>query len=307
MESKAATPIWERSVESRGLKYTIFIGDGDSKSHKAVCEAAPYGPNVTIVKEECVEHIQKRAGTGLRKLKKEQCGEKLEDGLGLSGRGRLTEDAIDRLQAYYGIAIRSNTHNLQSMCKAIWASLMHNVADTDPARQHRFCPAGDESWCKWQKQKAGGPDYVRRHEDLPEAVFKKIKPLYLRLSDKSLLEKCLRGATQNCNESFNGLVWQICPKTGFCSATTVETAVCLATSLFNDKFMAIRHVLKEMGLSAGYYTDSALQRMDAIHALEAARKSSSEVKERRKKRRRVRKGYEEDVLEGGVTYEAGTF
>jgi len=43
----------------------------------------------------------------LRKLKKEKKG--------LGGKGKLTDAMIDRLQNYYGIAIRSNVGDLAQM------------------------------------------------------------------------------------------------------------------------------------------------------------------------------------------------
>ena len=44
---------------------------------------------------------------------------------------------------------------------------------------------------------------------------------------------CVLEATQNLNDSFNSTIWQHCPKTEFCSATTVEIAVNLAVISFN--------------------------------------------------------------------------
>jgi hypothetical protein len=41
----------------------------NSKSHKYVVKARPYG-DTEIVKEECVNHIGKRLGTSLRKRTK---------------------------------------------------------------------------------------------------------------------------------------------------------------------------------------------------------------------------------------------
>ena len=66
---------------------------------------------------ECVDHVQKRVGTRLRKLKR--------DKKGLGGKGKLTNVIIDRLQNYYGIAVRSNVNSLEGMKKAIHASLFH--------------------------------------------------------------------------------------------------------------------------------------------------------------------------------------
>ena len=295
MESAAAKLIWARSEETRKQRYTIFIGDGDTKSYKSVCESRPYGAAVTIEKEECVGHVQKRVGSNLRKLRKDLAGKKLSDGLPISGRGRLTEKVIELLQAYYGMAVRSHPGNLQDMARAIWAGLMHRVS-TDDKPQHQFCPPGLTSWCKWQQEKAGGPKY-KHHDSLSEAILQVIKPIYIRLAERSLLQRCLRGATQNANESFNGLVWQMCPKVGFCSSRTVETAVFLAAAWFNDGGMAFEHLLEEMALPVGDHTRKALKWLDEERRKNLARKSSDDFKQSRKKRRRIRKGMQDEMAE----------
>ena len=124
METEAAVKLWNRSVESHGLKYTTFIGDGDSKGFNAVVKAKPYD-DTDIVKEECIGHIQKRLGKGLRELQKKLGSELLSDGKPLCGKGRLTDEYMDRLQNYYGIAIRSNVGSMENMYRATWASLCH--------------------------------------------------------------------------------------------------------------------------------------------------------------------------------------
>lgn len=68
MEAAGAKMLYERSVELRGLRYIPFVGDGDSKAYTTVCQAAHYGPAVFIPREECIAHVTKRMGTGLRKL-----------------------------------------------------------------------------------------------------------------------------------------------------------------------------------------------------------------------------------------------
>ena len=50
---------------------------------------------------------------------------------------------------------------------------------------------------------------------------------------RELLERCVLGATQNQNESFNNIIWSWCPKTGFCSLVSVDIAVNLAAITFN--------------------------------------------------------------------------
>lgn len=306
MEAEAAMVLWGRSEDKVQLRYTTYIGDGDSKGYSAVSQAQPYG-GTGIVKEECVGHVQKRVGTNLRNLKKELRGKKLEDGLPIGGRGRLTDKMIDRLQAYYGMAVREHRGDLQGMCKAIWASIMHRVS-TQEKPQHQFCPTGTDSWCGWQRVKAGSGEQYQHHDSVPQAVFQKIKPVYIRLTDKSLLQRCLCGATQNRNESLNGLIWQLCPKETFCGATTVETAAAMAVSLFNDGSVALRRILEEMQCPVGVFTAASARSLDDERVYHAERKASNKEKSARKRRRRIRKGVEEEVLEAeGLTYEAGAF
>ncbi|CAH3046832.1 unnamed protein product, partial [Porites lobata] len=104
MEPEGAERIFQRSLELHNLRYTEFYGDGDSKSFsrvKGVYEDA----GIEMGKKECIGHVQKRVGTTLRKLKRENPG--------LGGKGKLTDSQIDKLQNYYGIAIRSNDSLLE--------------------------------------------------------------------------------------------------------------------------------------------------------------------------------------------------
>ena len=111
------------------------------------------------------------------------------------------------------MAVRSNTTDLQAMAKACWAALMHKVADTNDKNCHRFCPPCSDSWCGYQQWKAGAveEEYVPK-DSIPFAIFEELKPIWQSLTDKKLLQKCLRGAIQNRNESLNGMLWSICPK-----------------------------------------------------------------------------------------------
>ena len=70
MEVEGAKKIWARSVEDLKLRFITFIGDGDSKAFDQLVANNPYGEDVTLIKHECVGHVQKRLGTALRKLKK---------------------------------------------------------------------------------------------------------------------------------------------------------------------------------------------------------------------------------------------
>jgi len=55
----------------------------------------------------------------LNMSKKESAQVYVVEKKGLCGRGKLTDTTIDRLQNYYGIAIRSNKNKLEDMKSAV--------------------------------------------------------------------------------------------------------------------------------------------------------------------------------------------
>ena len=140
MEVEAATVLWARFVVNFRLKYTTFVGDGDSKAYNKVCDLAPYGPDVEIEKEECLNHVGKRMA--LRNVVSD-CS-KREITSGGRGSGRLTANALGKLSIYYTRVIRSHD-TAAEMKKAILASLYHCYS-TDEHPQHIYCPSGPDSW-----------------------------------------------------------------------------------------------------------------------------------------------------------------
>ena len=66
-----------------------------------------------------------------------------------------------------------------------------------------FCPEGSDTWCKYRRVEAGIREYYARRRAIPKAVFEFVKPIYIQLAERKLLERCLMGATQNANESYN--------------------------------------------------------------------------------------------------------
>ena len=92
------------------MRYMNFYGDGDTKSFYAIENIYP---ERKVRKYECVSHVQKRMGKRLRQLRKTVKG--------LGGSKRLTDAMIDKIQNYYGIAIRHNAgKDVKTMKEAIW-------------------------------------------------------------------------------------------------------------------------------------------------------------------------------------------
>ena len=128
MEGAGATSMFCRSVEKNNLIYEEYLGDGDTSSFKEVVDSNPYEEQGIIPKKlECVGHVQKRLGTRLRKVVKnykrvdklKKNGKDVEKVIKLSGKGKLTDTAINSMQNYYGLAIRSNKGNIYTMKKAV--------------------------------------------------------------------------------------------------------------------------------------------------------------------------------------------
>nr|KAI8744078.1 hypothetical protein BgiMline_021075 [Biomphalaria glabrata] len=140
MEPGAAKVIWSRSLSLHNFRYTKMVGDGDSKTFQLLNSLKPYGQDVLIVKEECVNHVSKRLCTALRNVK--DCS-KLGDPIGGRKNGSLTDKKISQLGIYFGRAIRGHK-TAEEMQKAAWASLYHNYS-TDVNLQHQYCPPCKDS------------------------------------------------------------------------------------------------------------------------------------------------------------------
>jgi len=113
----------------------------------------------------------------LRKLRKEKK---------LGGKGKLTDKMIDRLQNYYGVAVRSNKGDLEGMKSAILAGLFH-CSSSEGREYHTYCPDGLYSWCKFKSDRAKRTNTYRAGAGLPVSIVKEVKPVFSRLSSDELL------------------------------------------------------------------------------------------------------------------------
>ena len=70
METAGMVKCFKQFKQLYKVRYTNYIGDGDSKSYIDVVKADPYNGE-KINKLECLGHVQKRVGSNLRNFKKE--------------------------------------------------------------------------------------------------------------------------------------------------------------------------------------------------------------------------------------------
>ena len=307
MEVSGAITMFKRSANSYNLRYKGYIGDGDTKAHQSVVKAKPYG-DVVIEKLECIGHVQKRVGSRLRNLVKDTRGKKLSDGKPLSGKGRLTMKAINKLQNYYGMAIRQNTSSVYLMKKSVAAVLFHCSQHKSLDDQHKFCPHTPDSWCKYQQDKLSGASTYKSSICLPSAVKDALAPIFKDLSSDELLSKCLHGQTQNVNEALHKMIWQRCPKENYTSKVDVELATASAVVHFNEGSGGLINVMRKLGIKPGRFMLSLSKRKDKRRYQDSVEKSSERGKKRRKHLRAKKKGFEDTEKETeGETYSSGAF
>ncbi|GFW29571.1 uncharacterized protein TNCV_1549821 [Trichonephila clavipes] len=229
---------------------------------------------------------------------------KLSDGKGISGRGRLTDNEILKLQQYYGLAIRRNMNYVSDMFKAVWAIYFHKLS-TDSVPQHSLCPTSPDTWSGFNKVKLLGVAYSHKRS-LPEPVLLAIKPIFKSLSDKKLLQKCTNGKTQNPNESFNHCIWERLSKTTFLSIESMKIGVMDAVITFNDGAQSRIRVLEEIGIKPGHYMRKALRIIEnkrVCGAEIAIQKASKEARIRNKREKLNKKMEQSNQLD----YSAGLF
>ena len=316
MEAEGAAVLWNRSLERHSIRYKWMVSDGDSKAFDTVENVYD---DCKVIKLDCVGHFQKRMGKHLLNLKARTKG-KLEDGKPIGGRGRLTESKIKQLQKYYDLAIRQNTlsksnpsdrevdMSVYAMKKNIVAILNHSVVLTDAAKQHRFCPLGESFWCKWQQDFATGTSTYKADDCLPEVFLEILKPTFMTLSDTKLLERCVRGTTQNPNECMNSMVWVRCPKHKHHGAKVVRCAAASAVCHFHRGAESRKIIMEKLCIPGGTHTSHAFGLKDRKRLQKADIQATEKEKKRRQGIQLLRTRREEALREiEGVTYEAGGF
>lgn len=253
-----------------------------------------FGDKYPTEKEDCVGHIQKRMGKNLRNYKKKfKRGQVLDDGQGVGGKGRLTDAVIDSLQNYYGAAIRNNQGSLKTMTDAVWAIFYHTILGGKKEsldEQHKYCPRSSTSWCRYQKDKINGTSEYNQDRYLPNIFRAELKPIFDRLSCSTLLERCLKGFTQNQNESINNILWAKCPKRVFCGKAKLEAAAAQTIIAWNVGAAGQGAILERVGITdIGTNTLIGYQQENKKRIYHASRKVTSYYRRRRQRLRFLRK------------------
>ncbi|KAG0711199.1 hypothetical protein GWK47_002364 [Chionoecetes opilio] len=186
----------------------------------------------------------------------------------------------------HGMAIRSNINTSETvMRKAIWASFFHLSAKEN--NEHALCPKGEAkpSWC-WVKRAEAKEEEPAPHSEkqlylakLPQEKLDLIKSVYRDLTNPDLLHRCLKGRTQNPNESLYAKVWRKVSKDKFAGLhrTILLTQ---ATALEHNFGHRDSSFLCYLGFPNSPHLLAALRRKD----LKTKRRSTSSAKKRKTKK-----------------------
>jgi len=160
------------------------------------------------------------------------------------------------------------------MKDSIWAIYHHMIREDGISleKQHDKCPKGPDSWCKFWSD--------------------------------VLLNRCLKGLTQNQNEALNSVLWSKAIKTKFIGRKRLLIAVCNTICQFNTGSAHKASLLESFGLSAGMNSLTGFHRADEERKKNADRKTSLKSRTRRRKLRGLRKSKGEKVK---TTYHPGAF
>nr|XP_045618088.1 uncharacterized protein LOC123770336 [Procambarus clarkii] len=233
MEADAAVLMWGRSQDNK-LRYTTLVGDGDSSTFNKVCgmnnDAGPY-EDVKVEKAEGINHFSKILATQLARQMSL-----------VKGKGKLTNSTIQKLAGYFTKAIRDNIDtDWKQMRDACLSGLFHSTS-TDEKPVHVHCPKGKDSWCFYQQDIANGktPRSHKKmilHFQLPSIHMSEVLKIYHSLVSEENMTKCLKGKTQNPNESLHHRVWKLSPKDKYVGRVMVDFAMAVTAVNYNAGYM----------------------------------------------------------------------
>ena len=189
-------------------------------------------------------------------------------------------------------------------------AILKHYSSTLENPNHEDCPPGKNSWCFYNRDVASGTKYHQPIKNpLPPAVVAEIQPLFDRLSSKECLASCVDGNTQNMNESYHHLVWNLAPKEQLNSPLEINLAVEIATLLFNS---GMKSTYNSIFIDAGITVSEKMllqwEDMDNKRKQEKLWKQKEETKSKRKtlKRRNI-KQQQALVHSEGQQYKSGAF
>ena len=250
MESSAAVEVWKRSIETHGLIYGTYIGDGDSSSYKNLVKSNPYDGVASVRKEECLGLVQKRIKKRLSKTTKSSKG--------------LSEVKADRIAHLYALVIvQHKGESAQDFHEALHILLRHTE------EKHDTCPGGNSSCCYYQKLLAKHLEDNPFPLQSPERHSSQVQSSSGRkmcLKYSHLLSSGVHHSWTNTelHESLHNMLWHNVPKSKRVCQKSLVASTTLAVISFNEGSLSYSGLMKELGIQPSYNSIIYLARRDRI-------------------------------------------
>ncbi|UJR19120.1 hypothetical protein I4U23_022251 [Adineta vaga] len=258
MEAEGIYRIFSRSEAIYNVQYTNYIGDGDSKVFSKLINSPPY-KDVSIRKTEDINHFSKKMHHRLQKAAEDLKKTKIDGKLGIGGKGRMTKQMMINFKYYYRQAIVRNKTNLDEMIRSVWAIWKHK-ASTNEEPHHEWCSI---KYCGYLKCLEKGEEYDHNPHRLPLGVMKAIRPVFDELAHGDTLQKVINGGSQNANESFHSVLWNLAPKNQYATGVIIDLCIAIAVLSYNEGHQSLLPVIAELtGGGFGYYTGVVMRRID---------------------------------------------
>lgn len=176
---------------------------------------------------------------------------------------------------------------MEDLKKTIFATFYH-LTSTNKEPQHQYCPQEKGSWCFYNDALANNKtpqshDKMKVHlHNIAKDDLKHIEVIYRDLTESALLSRCMKGRTQNMNESFHSKMWKKSIKTKFHGLETVKYAFHTAALEHNVGYESGSLFTDIIG---GVPTVSDIARKEAVQE-----RASGKVSVVRTKRRKTEEG-----------------
>lgn len=143
----------------------------------------------------------------------------------------------------------------------------------------------------------------------PEAIVEVVQPLFDRLGDETFLAGCENCYTQNRNESLHHVIWGKASKDVYSSPQEISIAISLGVLESNQGFhRTYSELLPVLGIGVEPEMVEAWQRIDEERLYQADYRNSTDIKLRRKKKRKEKlKKQDAFVHQEGIMYKSQAF
>ena len=178
------------------LRYTNYIGDGDSSAFNTIKKLKPYCDTI-IRKPECVGHVQKGLGTSCHKLRMTWTGKKMIQWERHHGTSRVQVTKLIKLSILYkyycGMAMGNNVGGLYGIKNSVAATLLYNCEIANKKERQQFCSCLRTSLCMWWSNKLiPGQNKYKKKLSFSLAIKSLLMPIFRDLLKETLLHKCVQ-------------------------------------------------------------------------------------------------------------------